>query len=232
MGDIHYQIVVFCAAITSVEECEKNPNKAYKINFENTFKLAQNFIKNKSFVVFFSTSQVFSGSNKIELIQNEPKPFTIYGKTKANLEKALIPYYKNVCILRCTKIIFKSNSLFLGWINNLKSDNQINPFYDVHFSPVSIDYLLVLLKEIMKFRMTGLYNVSSQTDITFEEASYYLANKMCLNSNLICPISSKSVNSLFIPQFTNIENTLLEICPAPSPLDALDYFISKYHIDE
>ena len=223
----NFEIVIFCAAYTSVLDCEINKNKTILINFKNTLKIAQFFIQKKSFLIFFSTSQVFSGLNKIELIENKTNPISVYGKSKVLLEEALIPYLQNVCILRCTKIISNNNKLFQNWINNLKTKKEINPFYDIYFSPISLNYIINAVDKIIKDRITGLYNISANSDITYKDAAYYLSNKMLLNKTLIIPISYKEINNIYIPKYTNLESNFLKMQPMPNPIDALDYFISK-----
>jgi dTDP-4-dehydrorhamnose reductase len=225
---IFFEIIFFCASYTSVLECEKNPNKAFLINFENTFKTALYFIQKKSFLIFFSTSQVFNGLNNTELFQNKRNPITIYGKSKALLEEALFPYMLNVCILRCTKIITNSNNLFQNWIINLKSNKVINPFYDIYFSPISINYVLKAVDIIINDKITGLFNISSTSDISYNDAANFISDKMSLNKNLIIPISYKDINNICIPKYTNLESNFYKMHPSPNPMDALDYFILQH----
>ncbi len=222
----NFGIVIFCAAYTSVLDCEINKNKTFLINYKNTLKIALFFIQKKSFLIFFSTSQVFSGLNKIELIENNTNPISVYGKSKALLEEALIPYLQNVCILRCTKIISNNNKLFQNWIINLKTNKAINPFYDIYFSPISLNYILTAVDKIIKNRITGLYNISANSDISYKDAAYYLSNKMLFNKTLIKPISYKEINNIYIPKYTNLESNFFIMHPIPNPEDALDYFIS------
>jgi dTDP-4-dehydrorhamnose reductase len=224
--NIYFDIVFFCAALTSISKCEKFPEKAYKINYENTYKITRYFIEQKSFVILFSTSQVFNGNNKTELVDSIPHPFTTYGTTKALLEKKLVPFYKEICILRCTKIIFKSNELFSNWERNLKLNIPIEPFFDLYFSPISIEYLLLLIDKIIINKVTGIHNISSKYDISYHEASKYIANKLNLNNNLIKSISYKKKIKSTLPQYTNLKNTLYKFYPVPLPVDALDYYLS------
>lgn len=226
--NIYFEFIFFCASYTSVLDCEKNPEKAILINFENTLKTTLYFIQKKSFLIFFSTSQVFSGQNNIELSQNKTNPITTYGKSKAFLEEALVPYMQNVCILRCTKIITNSNNLFHNWIKNLKFNKEIHPFYDIFFSPISINYILKAVDIIIKDKITGLFNISSTSDISYNDAANYISNKMSLNNNLIIPISYKDLSDIYIPKYTNLESNFNKMHPIPNPMDALDYFILQH----
>ena len=220
-----YDFVIFCAAMTSVNKCEEMPSKAYDINYHNTFILAEKFIENGCFTIFFSTSQVFSGLNKIEKINNIINPVTVYGKSKALLEKKLLLYQNNVSIIRSTKIIFKNCHLFDSWVGSLESEKSIYPFKDVYFSPISIEYLLCGVEKIIKEKIIGLNHVSAKKDFLYADAAYYIANKLNLNKNLIIPKYLKETNIKHCPKYTLLESSLFDSNKVPSPESALDYYI-------
>ena len=223
-----YDIVIFCAALTSIAECEKNPKDAFLINHLNTIYLIKEFVKNNVFVILFSTTQVFSGKNRIEYVSNQTKPISIYGKTKEILENDLIPYLNKICVLRCTKIIFKTNNLFRNWVSELNSHKQIYPYSDIYFSPISIEFLMFSILEIINKKIVGLNQISSQSEMKFSEAAFYISEKLHLNSNLINPkYFNKNIDN-YIPQYSFL-NPTLNLANIPSPTSALDYYIRKNH---
>lgn len=223
----HYDIVLFCASITSVAECENNPKNAFLINHSNSLYLIKEFVKNNVFVVVFSTSQVFSGNNKIEYVTNLTNPFSIYGKTKEILENDLSPYLNKICILRCTKVIFKTNTLFSNWIRELNSHNPIFPYSDIYFSPISIEYLMFSILEIINKKIVGLNQICSESQMKFSDAAFYISEKLHLNSKLINPKSFNKYNDNFIPQYSFLKPTL-NLVYTPSPISALDYYIINH----
>lgn len=222
----NYDIVIFCAALTSVAECEKNPKDAFLINHLNTIYLVKEFVKNNVFVILFSTTQVFSGKNKIEYVFNQPNPISIYGKTKEMLEIDLIPYLDKICILRCTKIIFQTNNLFRNWVSELNIQKPIYPYSDIYFSPISIEFLMFSILEIINLKIVGLNQISSKSEIKFSEAAFYISEKLHLNSNLINPKCFNKNNDCYIPQYSFLKPTL-NLANIPSPTSALDYYIKK-----
>ena len=224
----NYDIIIFCAALTSVAECEKNPKDAFLINHLNTIYLIKEFVKNNVFVILFSTSQVFSGKNKIEYVFNQPNPISIYGKTKEMLEIDLIPYLDKICVLRCTKIIFKTNNLLRNWVSELNIQKPIFPYSDIYFSPISIEFLTFSILEIINKKIVGLNQISSQFEIKFSEAAFYISEKLHLNSNLINPKCFNKNNDSYIPKYSFLKPTL-NLANIPSPTSALDYYIRKNH---
>jgi dTDP-4-dehydrorhamnose reductase len=219
-----FDIVIFCAAITSVAECEKDPKNAYLINHSNTINLVKEFVKNNVFVMVFSTTQVFCGKNKIEYLNNQTNPISIYGKTKQLLEYDLVPYLNKVSILRCTKVISKNNNLFTNWLTELNNNKLIFPFDNIYFAPISIEYLKNSIIEIINKNIVGLNNLSSNSDMSFSDAAFYLCEKLNLDSNLINPKNYVNDNSIYISQYSFLKPTL-NLANIPSPISALDYYI-------
>ena len=76
-------------------------------------------------------SYLFSGLNKIEYVDSNTHPITVYGKIKVLLEKTFLQYCKSVSIIRSTKIIFKNFELFDNWVDLLLSRNAIYLFKDI-----------------------------------------------------------------------------------------------------
>lgn len=224
----NYDIVIFCAALTSVAECEKNSKNAFLVNHLNTIFLIKEFIKNNVFVILFSTTQVFSGKNKIEYVTNQTNPISIYGKTKEMLEIDLIPYLNKICVLRCTKIIFKTNDLFRNWVSELNNQKLIYPYNDIYFSPISIEFLISSILEIINKQIVGLNQISSESEMKYSEAAFYISEKLHLNSNLINPKCFNKNNDSYIPKYSFLKPTL-NLANIPSPTSALDYYIRKNH---
>lgn len=78
-------LIVNCAAMSGIEECELNQKKAFEVNVKGLYNLHKVF---GSRVLNISTDQVFSGSQWAFLpVENSiPNPINWYGKTKWGAE--------------------------------------------------------------------------------------------------------------------------------------------------
>ena len=223
----HFEVVILCAAITSVNKCEEFPLKAYEINYHNSLKVAEKFIANGSFMIFFSSSQVFNGENEIGNVLDATNPVTVYGKTKDLLEKGLLSLDRNISILRTSKVISKCFTLFDIWVQSLELNKPIYPFSDVYFSPISMPYLLSAVRMIIDKRITGLNQIGANRDFLYADAAYYIANKLNLSKHLISPKKLCETNINYIPKFTLLESTLFDTVNVPSPEEALDFYLNN-----
>ncbi|WP_222982646.1 dTDP-4-dehydrorhamnose reductase [Flagellimonas meishanensis] len=90
-----YNYCINCAGYTNVEQAEKTPEKAYKVNAEGVKNLAMACMKHKTILVHISTDYVFDGEKKgAYTIHDKTNPINEYGKSKLKGEehiRALLP---------------------------------------------------------------------------------------------------------------------------------------------
>ncbi len=73
------EVVVNCAAISSIDACEDNPHLASEVNIRGTMNLLDVF---GSKVLTISSDQVFSGGWLLPKEKSSPSPINVYGMTK------------------------------------------------------------------------------------------------------------------------------------------------------
>ena len=79
------QLVIHCAAISTVAEAQKNPDHAWRVNVEMTRLLAG--LASEGRLIFFSTDLVFDGRRGNYIETDAVNPLTRYGETKAAAEQ-------------------------------------------------------------------------------------------------------------------------------------------------
>lgn len=200
---IKFDFVFMCASITSLDFCNKFPALSHKVNVVNTLEILKYFIKNESFIIFFSTNLVFDGLKPKRSIADPLNPRTEYGKQKTLVENELSKLPNNA-IFRLTKIIDYNFKLFDNWIEDLNNLNTISPFYDMKMSPVWIDDLIEFLLKYLEKPEKRIFHVSALDEITYYEAAQYIVRKLRLDIKNVVPISAKSVNIEHIPNFTSL----------------------------
>jgi len=82
------QLVIHCAAMTSVAEAQKNPDLARRVNAEVT-KMLTELAADLPFV-FFSTDLVFDGRKGNYTETDVPNPLHVYGETKLAAEEIVL----------------------------------------------------------------------------------------------------------------------------------------------
>lgn len=81
--------VVHAGALTNVDECERDPAKAYRLNALSTRSISKACRLIDSLLVYVSTDFVFDGTAKGPYVESDhPNPINIYGSTKLAGERA------------------------------------------------------------------------------------------------------------------------------------------------
>ena len=198
------KIAIICTAITNIDFCENNAEISYLVNVTNTKKLMNELINNDIFIIYFSTNLVFNGLIPCYNETDKLSPVTQYGLQKAEIETFLLNNYENTLILRPTKVIGATFELFDQWKKTLQKGEKIYPFYDYKMSPIPVNYVVSVLRLLIEEKVTGLFNLSANCDITYSDAAYMLLKSAKEKIQLIVPVEGKNFFKYKIPQNTTL----------------------------
>jgi len=224
-------VAFLCAAVTSVEECRRNPRDTWQVNVEGTVALASMLAEKKVFVVFPSTNLVFDGSQPGMKVDDPVAPRVEYGRQKAAAEERLLALGERVAVVRFTKILGPGTPLIKGWIEHLEEGEYIHPFSDMVLAPVGVDFAARLMVEIGRKRAPGIWHVSAREDVTYAELARLLARKMGVSRRYVRPVRAVESGLEFetIPEHTVLDTSRLvdELgIPPPGISDAVDSILS------
>jgi dTDP-4-dehydrorhamnose reductase len=89
-------VTIFCVGVSSLKECEKDAKKAELLNINSLVYITELCYRFKSKMIYFSSSEVFSGSKKSYQVIDIPDGISVLGRTKLSgeyfLEKNSIDY--------------------------------------------------------------------------------------------------------------------------------------------
>ncbi len=179
-----------CAATTNLAHCEDSPTESAAINVEATVTLATRLVDAGAFVLFPSSNLVFDGSVPMVDAQAPTSPLTEYGRQKAEAERRLLELGDSVAVLRLTKVVHPRLPLFLEWRQALAAGETIHPFFDLLLSPVSLELAVQAMICISEQRKGGLFQLSADRDLSYEEAAQRLVHSVGADASLVQPHSS------------------------------------------
>ena len=208
----HTTIAVLCAAVTSQEECRRNPEAAREINCIKTVELARKFVERGVFVIFPSTNLVFDGREALNREDDPVSPRTEYARQKAETERGLLALGTSVSIVRFSKIVWPEMPLLKGWMKALESGESIQSFSDLRLSPIPLSFAVKALEEIGRKRLNGIIHVSGRKDITYSEMAYRIAELLGADRNLVRPVRARESgqNIEWLPAHTTLNSTRFE----------------------
>jgi dTDP-4-dehydrorhamnose reductase len=200
-------VAIVCAGVTRLQACQADPVVSARINVEGVSTLVKSLVAAEIFVVYLSTNQVFDGSKPFRLASDPPAPETEYGRQKAEAERRMGQYGNSVAIVRLTKVLEPRPPLFLAWIEALRNGREIHPFSDMVMAPVPLALVTEGLQCVAQARSPGVFQMSADSDITYEQAARHLARRVGAGENLIQPV--RTAESGFCPG-PNPAHTTLE----------------------
>jgi dTDP-4-dehydrorhamnose reductase len=185
-------LVVHCAAMANIDECEKNPTQAEIVNARIPGLLAR-LAKEKGIqLVAISTDAVFDGQTGNYHESDTPNPLSVYARTKLAGEQAVAAENSEAIIARVNFYgwsLTGKRSLAEFFFNNLSSGCRINGFTDVFFCPLMVADLCDILIKMAGAGLSGLYHVVSPEAISKYEFGRRIAALFGFDPILISPIS-------------------------------------------
>jgi dTDP-4-dehydrorhamnose reductase len=110
--EIRPDIVIHLAALTDVDLCEREPEKAFKINSEGTKNIVEISDNFNPFIVYLSTDFIFDGKKGSFYNEDDiPNPINVYGKSKLKGE-GFVKNYRKSLIIRTSRIFGKNGKSF------------------------------------------------------------------------------------------------------------------------
>jgi len=220
---------VICAAVTSLAECEKQPEYTHRINVDAVGVLAARFATNGTYTVFLSTSQVFDGNKSHPSPHARPSPSNIYGAQKAAAEEAFLNSGAPGAILRLGKVLIPPVGLFEGWAAKLRGNYEIAAFDDMWLAPVSPAATVEAIVRLLERRANGIFQLTAPDQISYLRAAQQLATHFSASIGRVAAGSAHDAGLGYLAPAnvtldTHSLTAALSIQPARSQVVLAEYF--------
>ncbi|MGP6207410.1 SDR family oxidoreductase [Cuniculiplasma sp. SKW3] len=187
LEEVKPDIIFNCAAMTNVDICEREKERAYRVNALAPQQIALYSIESGVRVVHFSTDYVFDGIKGMYGEEDTPNPINYYGLSKL-LGDFATKTVKNSLIIR-TSGVFGERMNFPRYVySNLMDGKEVNAI-DSFYSPVSAKNLARATLEIVNMGISGLINVAGDRTSRYDLA-IKIAEFFGLDSTLVKKTSS------------------------------------------
>tara|TARA_B110000438_G_scaffold115208_1_gene112853 strand:- start:11504 stop:12385 length:882 start_codon:yes stop_codon:yes gene_type:complete len=196
--NINPDIVIHCAGLTNIDLCETNKQLAESINVLGTKNIVESCIEVNAKIVYLSTSFVFDGKEKYT--ENDKTiPSTFYGVTKLKGEKIIQESNLPYLILRtdqpyCWIEKWQHTNSVIRVIESLKDKKKFLEVDDWFNVPTYVPNFVNALIKLIKLKKEGIFHVVGTDFVNRYEWSKVTAKIFHLDSNLIKPINSSSLN--------------------------------------
>ena len=171
-------LIIHCAALSQYALCEAEPDLAFKANVEMTQNLL-NLAREIPFV-FFSTDLVFDGNKGNYVEEDQPRPLSVYGNTKAAAED-LVRNHPSHAIVRISLTGGHSPRGNRGFNEEMKNawhaGKTLNLFTDEFRCPASADTVARATWELVNNDARGTFHLCGAERLSRYEIGQLLAAK-------------------------------------------------------
>lgn len=160
-------VVVNCAAMTNVDECESRPGRADEVNGRAPGRLAAVCNEGEIEFVHISTDYVFDGESELKYAEDaEPNPVQAYGRSKLLGERRVRKTHSSPLVVRLSFVYGVNRATgalegFPTWVlSQLGSGEAVPLFVDQHVTPSRAGQTAETVFELIADQANGTYHVA------------------------------------------------------------------------
>ena len=181
-------VVVHTAGITSVEECERDPERARHVYADLSHNVAAATQATGARLIHISTDHLYAGTRSLYTETDAPEPVNAYARAKLAAEQAVAAANPSALIVRTNFFGWghRYRRSFSDWIYyGLSEHRELTMFEDVYITPILADRLAQYAHALAGLGASGIYNVVGDERISKHDFGVALARVFDLPEGLI-----------------------------------------------
>ena len=224
-------VIINCAGLTDLQECEKDLAKAFKTNALGARNLSIVARKVEAKLVHISTDDVFDGKSQKPYTEfDETHPKTAYGKSKLAGERYVKEFTYKHFIIRSTWVYGLGNNFINQLLEKVEQEENLSIAGDQFGSPTSAKELARFILHLIQTNEYGTYHATNSGVCSrFEFASEILrlTGKQVEMKPVVTHMSDFSRER---PAFSVLDNFIMTMTPVydfPNWKEALKEYMEE-----
>ncbi|MBG04464.1 MAG: hypothetical protein CMM59_10370 [Rhodospirillaceae bacterium] len=178
--------VIHLAALTDVDQCERDPGAAKRINVDTAANLAAT-MPVEAQLVYISTDQVYPGLGG-PYRESDTAPVNVYGQSKLDGEQAALRHPNSVCLR--TNLFGASRTDGRGSLSDfmagmLREEKPVTFFEDIFFSPLHMRTLSGFIRKIVRNQLSGVFNLGCRGGASKSDFGFMVAEHLGLPTRTV-----------------------------------------------
>lgn len=170
VADFSPDVIINCAAMTAVDLCESEQDRAYRINALGPKYLAIAADSCGAKLIHVSTDYVYDGQkDKPYLEEDQTNPLSVYGRTKLQGEQFVTEHCKRTFILRTAWVFGEGKNFVKTMLRLSGTGNPIRVVSDQYGSPTSALELARVILFLMDTDSYGIYHTTCEGSTNWYE---------------------------------------------------------------
>ncbi len=169
MQRVNPTAVINAAAMTDVDGCEADPERAARSNVEGPATVARACSSHGSRLLHVSTDFVFDGEKREPYtIDDRPNPLSVYGRTKLAGEEAVRAAAANAIVARTSWVFGVGGKNFASRLFDYAArTTSLKGIVDMRSAPTFAADLAARLLELIEIGASGTFHVTGSGDATW-----------------------------------------------------------------
>ena len=211
IAEIRPELVIHTAAMTDVDGCARDPDRAFSVNAFGTQNVAHACLRTNAEMVYISTNEVFGGrSDRPYREDDTPDPINPYGSSKRSGEQMAAKYLRSGLYIVRTAWLYGGGNKFPSKIIAIaKKQGELHVVNDEVSNPTYTFDLAEAIAQLVQTRAYGTYHLTNAGYCSRYEFAKETLRLTGLDDVPIYPISlAKYERASAVPPFTPLENTV------------------------
>ena len=206
-------VIINCAGITDTEECEKNPEHAYRVNALGARNLSIVARKCGAKIVQLSTDDVFDGQSKKPYTEfDDTNPLTVYGRSKRAGENYVKEFTHKHFVIRSNWVYGHGGHNFVNRVlAAAEAGNGLSVASDQFGSPTSAKDLAKMIMYLISTNEYGTYHVTCRGVCSRYEFAQEILKLAGKDIELRAVPTEQSDLSAVRPPYAVLDNFILRI---------------------
>ncbi|MFH1133768.1 MAG: SDR family oxidoreductase [Nanoarchaeota archaeon] len=219
------KVVIHCAAMPGVNQCEIEKEKARLLNLTGTQNIVDACKAVGAMIVFLSTNYVFDGKKGDYTEEDPTHPLNQYGRLKLEAERYIQKQLSKYIILRTTNVFGydpDSKNFVMTTIATLKGGKTLTVAVDQDGNPTHVDDLVAMGLRLIQLGKSGVYNAAGPDNDNRLEFSRKIASAFGLDPGLIVGKKTEELKELALrPKRANFDISKIVRQTGIHPLNTL-----------
>jgi dTDP-4-dehydrorhamnose reductase len=188
--------VIHTAAYTDVDGCEKNPDRAHRVNALGTRNIALICQEKNIPLVYVSTDFVFDGKKNCPYAElDEPRPLNVYGRSKLAGENYVRSLLERYFIVRTSWLYGRHGKNFVDTILKLAEEKEVLTVVgDQVGSPTYTKDLAQEMKKLVSSSSYGIYHITNSGSCSWYGFAKEILKLAGIRGVKVKPITSRELN--------------------------------------
>jgi dTDP-4-dehydrorhamnose reductase len=202
--------VIHTAAYTDVDGCEKNPDRAHRVNALGTRNIALICQEKNIPLVYVSTDFVFNGKKNCPYTElDEPHPLNVYGRSKLAGENYVRSLLERYFIVRTSWLYGRHGKNFVETILKLAKEKEVLTVVgDQVGSSTYTKDLAQQMKKLVSGSSYGIYHITNSGSCSWYYFAEEILNLAGMRGVKVKPMTSKELHRPALrPQFSVLNHS-------------------------